>query len=259
MGVQVNFSSFSPAGYWSASRGYVAPSQAPASDFTGARPLQISNEVANAQIPLTDKGSEPSAVPNSGSIQEQGSSLQPGIHGDDAKNTPESSQKENTPPSVSGTRAFAELSQAEKQLVMELQQTDTRVHNHEMSHLTAAGSLAISGPSYTYQRGPDGQKYAVGGEVHIDSAPVSGDPEATLQKMEQVQRAALAPVDPSSQDRAVAAKAASMAAKARAELAQAQAQDGGHLQSREDASWNDSRAGKFKSHSPNPPPDFITV
>jgi hypothetical protein len=49
--------------------------------------------------------------------------------------------------------------------------------------------------------------YAVSGEVSIDSSPVKGDPKATVRKMEQVVRAALAPAQPSGQDRAVAAAA----------------------------------------------------
>lgn len=79
------------------------------------------------------------------------------------------------------------------------------------------GQLAGS-PSYTYQRGPDGVRYAVGGEVPIDVSKVPGDPQATLEKMQLVQRAALAPAEPSSQDRRVAALAAQQAAEARAEL-----------------------------------------
>jgi len=61
-------------------------------------------------------------------------------------------------------------------------------------------------------------QYAVGGEVSIDTSKVSGDPVATLQKAQQIQAAALAPVQPSSQDRNVAARAAQMAVEARAEI-----------------------------------------
>ncbi len=89
-----------------------------------------------------------------------------------------------------------------------------------MAHLAAAGPYAIGGPSYEYQKGPDGQRYAVGGHVNIDTSPVPGDPEATLRKAETIRRAALAPGDPSPQDRSVAAAAASMALKAQIELQQ---------------------------------------
>ena len=46
-----------------------------------------------------------------------------------------------------------------------------------------------------------------------------GDPRATILKMQQVVRAALAPADPSSQDQQVAAAAAAAIARARVELA----------------------------------------
>ena len=61
--------------------------------------------------------------------------------------------------------------------------------------------------------------YAVGGEVRISSAPVRGDPEATVEKAEQIVRAAMAPADPSPQDQAVAAQASQMAIQARLEIA----------------------------------------
>lgn len=100
----------------------------------------------------------------------------------------------------------------------ELRARDREVRSHERAHASAAAGLPHSAPSFTFQRGPDGQLYAVGGEVRIDTAPVAGDPQATIDKAEQIQRAALAPAQPSSQDRAVAARAAAMAAQARADL-----------------------------------------
>ena len=75
-------------------------------------------------------------------------------------------------------------------------------------------------PTYSFKRGPDGQRYAVSGEVSIDTAPVPNDPEATLRKMEIVLRAALAPIEPSAQDLRVAALAQAQAAQARVELAE---------------------------------------
>ncbi|WDP88350.1 MAG: SprA-related family protein [Desulfobacter sp.] len=119
----------------------------------------------------------------------------------------------------------AQLTQEEMQLVYELKQIDSQVRNHEMAHIAAGGSYITSGASYTYQKGPDGKSYAVGGEVSIDSAPVPGDPEATIQKMNQVRRAALAPGDPSPQDRKVAANASAQALKAMSELTIQQAKE----------------------------------
>ena len=52
----------------------------------------------------------------------------------------------------------------------------------------------------------------------IDLSPVEGDPLATIRKMQQVQRAALAPADPSGADRRVAAQARRAEQQARVEL-----------------------------------------
>ena len=68
-----------------------------------------------------------------------------------------------------------------------------------------------------------------GPELQDDALPsvaVEGDPEATIQKMQQVRRAALAPSDPSSADRAVAAKAQRAERQARAEQREQAASDG---------------------------------
>ncbi len=107
---------------------------------------------------------------------------------------------------------------AESKQVAELKQRDREVRTHEQAHVAAGGQHVTGGPSYSYQKGPDGRRYAVGGEVQIDTSPVPDDPEATLRKMQQVQRAALAPAEPSGQDRAVAAAAAQQSARARVEL-----------------------------------------
>ena len=56
------------------------------------------------------------------------------------------------------------------------------------------------------------------GEVSIDKSPVRGDPQATIEKMQQVRRAALAPAQPSGQDRQVAAEARRAIQQARAKL-----------------------------------------
>lgn len=111
-----------------------------------------------------------------------------------------------------------ELTNEERAQVEKLQQRDAEVRRHESAHKAAAGSHASGGPTFTYEAGPDGKRYAVGGEVAIDTSPVEGDPKATVQKMRQIRAAALAPSEPSSQDRQVAAQAASAEQEASAEL-----------------------------------------
>jgi hypothetical protein len=102
--------------------------------------------------------------------------------------------------------------------LQELKRRDREVRTHEQAHKAAGGAHAGS-IHLEYTVGPDGKRYASSGEVSIDVSEVPGDPEATLRKMEVVQRAANAPAEPSGADRQVAAQAASTASRARAELA----------------------------------------
>lgn len=113
-----------------------------------------------------------------------------------------------------GSRQQQEVEQA---VLSELSARDREVRQHEMAH-QAVGGQFTGGATYTFQRGPDGVMYAVGGEVSVDISAVPGDPEATLQKAQTIERAAMAPANPSPQDLRVAASARAMAADARAEL-----------------------------------------
>jgi hypothetical protein len=112
----------------------------------------------------------------------------------------------------------AETAQAD--LEQRLAVRDADVVNHETAHLVAAGGGVANGiPHYTYQTGPDGKNYAVGGEVKVDLTP-DKDPRITISKMEHVIRAAMAPSDSSAQDQAVVAAAEQVEAQARIQLAQ---------------------------------------
>jgi hypothetical protein len=116
---------------------------------------------------------------------------------------------------LSGARS--QLSPQEKREVEQLKQRDREVRQHEQAHKAAAGGYAQGGASYTYTTGPDGKRYATGGEVSIDVGAESS-PKATIAKMETVKRAALAPAEPSSQDRSVYTQASQTEASAQQEL-----------------------------------------
>nr|WP_146874393.1 putative metalloprotease CJM1_0395 family protein [Halovibrio variabilis] len=94
----------------------------------------------------------------------------------------------------------------EIQYLDQLKQTDRDVRQHEMAHQVAGGAYT-GGASYEYEVGPDGKRYAVAGEVSIDYGPVPNDPQATIEKMQTVIAAAMAPADPSPKDYQVAAQA----------------------------------------------------
>ena len=112
-----------------------------------------------------------------------------------------------------------ELSEADLRIIQELNARDREVRTHEQAHLAAAGAFAQGGPSFTYQVGPDGKRYAIGGEVSIDTS-AAANPQASIQKARQIRQAALAPAEPSTQDRKVAAQATAMERQARVELAE---------------------------------------
>jgi hypothetical protein len=95
---------------------------------------------------------------------------------------------------------------------------DREVRGHEQAHLLALGPYAASGVTLSTRRGPDGERYAVGGSIRADLSEVPGDPRATLRKANAVRRAAFAPGSPSSADMRVAADAYRLAREAREEL-----------------------------------------
>ena len=104
-----------------------------------------------------------------------------------------------------------------QQVISQLKSIEEKVKAHEAAHKSSG---AATGPiSYTYTRGPDGKNYITGGEVPINLSSGS-TPEETIGRMQQVIQAALAPADPSPQDRAVASQASNIKLQAQQEKAQ---------------------------------------
>lgn len=137
------------------------------------------------------------------------------------------------------------LDEAELKELTELKARDREVRAHEAAH-QAAGGQHSGAISLSYQRGPDGAQYAVGGEVSIDVSPVNGDPQATIEKMRVVRAAAMAPAEPSGQDRAVAAQAMQTMLQAQSELSLGD--ENSSAQTKESASDTDeSSAGSQES------------
>ncbi|HED19636.1 MAG TPA: hypothetical protein ENI74_09065 [Gammaproteobacteria bacterium] len=121
-----------------------------------------------------------------------------------------------------GPRQETELNSDEKKQLEQLKARDREVRAHEAAHKAAAGGLARGGASFEFQDGPDGRRYAVGGEVNIDTSKVSGDPQATISKAQTIRAAANAPAQPSGQDRSVAAQATQIETEARQKVAEEQ-------------------------------------
>lgn len=114
---------------------------------------------------------------------------------------------------------------AVQQQIRKLEEIDRKVRAHEQAHIAAAAGLSVSSANFQYTQGPDGKKYAVGGEVSIDVSE-GRTPEETIDKATRIRAAALAPADPSGQDRAVAAMATQMQAAAQVELGSQRAEAG---------------------------------
>ena len=151
-----------------------------------------------------------------------------------------------------------ELTEEEQKEVEDLKKRDTEVRKHEQAHLAAAGQYANGGAQFEFTTGPDGRQYATGGEVSI-SVSEERTPEATITKAQIVRRAALAPAEPSSQDRSVAAQASKMEMSARRELAearveeqQAEKEEGGEVTASAlaDSPLGGTSGGVFDSMSP---------
>lgn len=122
-------------------------------------------------------------------------------------------EEQNGSQSTTGTALTAE----EEKVVQQLKNRDREVKAHEMAHLASAGQYARGGPTYSYQQGPDGRRYAIGGEVPIDLSKEK-TPEETIEKMRVIRSAATAPAEPSSTDRSVAAAASALESQARREM-----------------------------------------
>jgi hypothetical protein len=133
------------------------------------------------------------------------------------QNQEEQSAKPNNNADDKAADISHEKESADERIISQLQDRDKEVRAHELAHATTGGA-ATGAPSFTYEVGPDGKKYAVGGEVSVDLSSVAGDPQATIIKMQKVHAAALAPANPSTQDTRVAASAIQKILTAQSEL-----------------------------------------
>lgn len=150
--------------------------------------------------------------------------LPPGSIADNStsRSTDEPAKDDEKPSQPGATNTGGEpLTKEQQSQVRELKRRDAEVKAHEQAHAAVGGAYA-SAPKYTYTKGPDGKKYAIGGEVQIDTSP-ERTPDATIRKMDVVIAAALAPAEPSSQDRAVARQAQQQRQEAQNERAEHQA------------------------------------
>lgn len=130
--------------------------------------------------------------------------------------TQETEEEKNVDPNTPRAPNGEPLTEEEQAELQDMKRRDDEVRVHEQAHQSAGGQYA-SAPHYEYENGPDGKRYITDGSVNIDVGEES-DPQATIAKMQVVKRAALAPAQPSAQDRRVYAEASQKEAEARREL-----------------------------------------
>lgn len=190
------------------------PPTAPAGQSVSASPLSEGSDVIVTLGGVTPDATPPAAVGPAGSPDRGPSDA--GSESPVDRGNPMSAK-----PGARTVDPTQSLTDEELDTLRQLQARDREVRQHEAAHQAVGGQYA-GAVSYSFQRGPDGIAYAVGGEVPIDISPVPGDPQATIEKMRIVRAAAMAPAQPSSQDLQVAAAAAQAQIQAQVELAAAQ-------------------------------------
>ncbi|WP_395338720.1 putative metalloprotease CJM1_0395 family protein [Ningiella sp. W23] len=144
-----------------------------------------------------------------------------------------------------------EQQESDDKKIQELKDRDREVRLHEQAHAAVGGQYA-GAPSYDFETGPDGKQYAVGGEVSIDVSEAN-KPEDTIDKMQVVRAAALAPAEPSPQDFKVAAEAQQKEQAARAEVAKQAVEkdtnDPGTSSSQATSTANSRAINAYNSHT----------
>lgn len=86
-------------------------------------------------------------------------------------------------------------------VLAKFKQSDAQVRTHEQIHASIGHTTTPI--SYTYQQGPDGKMYAVGGSVRFDTS-IPTDPKAAAFKLDQIQKAASGVADASGADNTIA-------------------------------------------------------
>ena len=147
-----------------------------------------------------------------------------------SRNTVEKDKEKQTP---------QKLTTDEERVVRDLQSRDSEVKAHEAAHQAAGGGMT-GAATYTYQQGPDGKMYAIGGEVSIATAEGS-TPQEKIANARQVAAAAMAPANPSPQDYAVASSARVMEMKAQQELAKLELEKVADSKGYDDSSKTDDK------------------
>lgn len=100
----------------------------------------------------------------------------------------------------------------------QLQRSDRQVRLQENVQRQMGAELVRGGAEYTFVEGPDGRRYAVSASSEFKLPDANTEPRQAAHDAAQIRRAVLASARSSPADRALAARAASLEARARAEI-----------------------------------------
>ncbi len=121
-------------------------------------------------------------------------------------------------------KSKTEMSAEDQALLDKLKARDSLVRGHETAHIMAAGGQATGPAQYTYQTGPDGRQYAIGGSVNIAVVSSPSSDEDAANQAATASRAAMANSEMSLCDMQVAMRASELSAKAKSRALDAYAE-----------------------------------
>jgi hypothetical protein len=123
----------------------------------------------------------------------------------------------NSPASTDlNSAAYRILKASDSRKIDDLKRQERDIHAHEEAHYRSSGGKAFT-PQYVYEVGPDGNKYAVKGttKIILEEGKTS---EETIKNARTARTAAMAPANPSDQDRKVILETVRMEQKARKKI-----------------------------------------
>ncbi|MGB3750737.1 MAG: putative metalloprotease CJM1_0395 family protein [Arcobacteraceae bacterium] len=88
-------------------------------------------------------------------------------------------------------------------VVEKFRKKDAEIRTHEQVHASIGNTTTPI--SYSYQQGPDGKMYAIGGSVRFDTS-IPNDPKAASFKLDMLQKAAAGPAQMSGADGSIASQ-----------------------------------------------------
>ena len=181
----------------------------------GAALRRLGEQSLTAEVQRAERAERPPVIASASERALTGAMVRQSIDAAREKAAGKTEKPEEAAARKEESRGPGQLSSEEEKMVQDLKARDREVRAHEQAHKAVGGRYA-GAISYSYQRGPDGGQYAIGGEVPIDMSP-EATPEETIAKMRVVIAAALAPAEPSGADRSVAQAAQGQLVQAQAD------------------------------------------